>query len=59
MTEEMLLLPGQAGPADVLAVGVVETHEGQDGVGQPQCCHTPQSNLCQSELSVEGGRLYI
>lgn len=45
MTEEMLLLPGQAGPADVLAVGVVETHERQDGVGQPQCCHTPQSNL--------------
>ena len=39
--QQQLLLAGQTGPTDVLAVGVVEPQEGQDGLGQPQGRHKP------------------
>lgn len=35
----------QTGPADVLAVRVVEPQESQDGVNQPQSRHKPQRRL--------------
>lgn len=45
VSQQQLLLSGATGPADVLAVGVVEPQEGQDGVGQPQSRHSPQRRL--------------
>lgn len=45
MTQQQLLLSGPARPADVLAVGVVEPQEGQDGLSQPQSRHAPQRRL--------------
>lgn len=45
VSQQQLLLSGTTRPADVLAVGVVEAQEGQDGLDQPQSCHTPQGRL--------------
>lgn len=45
MTQQQLLLPGTARPADVLTMRVVEPQESQDGLSQPQSCHAPQRQL--------------
>lgn len=45
VSQQQLLLSGKTRPTDVLAVGVVEPKEGQDGLSQPQSRHTPQRCL--------------
>lgn len=53
MSQKQLLLSGQARASDLLAMGVVEAQERQDGVCQPQHCDTPEGGLCTGEFSVE------
>lgn len=59
VSQQQLFLSGSTRPDDVLAVRVVETQEGQDGLSQPQSRHSPQGRLCQTELCVERGGVHI